>query len=352
MTPCGKALRVRQDGRMRESKEAYPAVDGVDIAHLQLDALGLEMHVATAGPAGGPVVLLLHGFPELWFSWRNQIPALAEAGYRVIAPDLRGYGRTDAPTNVASYTLLHIAGDLVGLLRAVGAPTCVAVGQDWGSPAATTLALCRPDLVRGIALLSTPYTPRTNIDFLADLSARLGPENYQVFFQEPGVAESMFETDVRATVIASLLTISGDAPSVHTTRDMERSAGVPDASGELPSWLNETAVDYLTSEFSRTGYRGALNWYRNHERNWELMPAWHETPIMAPAMFIGGDRDPVLNWPGFRQHVASLAERLMPGLVRNVILDGCGHWVPQERPYETNQLLLEFLDGLQPDKVA
>lgn len=142
--------------------------------------------------------------------------------------------------------------------------------------------------MRGIALLSTPYSPRTDIDFLADLTDRLGPDNYQVFFQEPGVAESMFETDVRATVIGSLIAVSGDAPSVHTTRDMERSAEMPDAGGELPSWLSQAAVDYLTSEFGRTGYRGALNWYRNHERNWQLMAAWHEAPIMAPAMFVLG----------------------------------------------------------------
>ncbi|MFZ0667892.1 MAG: alpha/beta hydrolase [Acidimicrobiales bacterium] len=332
---------------MTEGLEDYPKVDGADITHLQLDALGLQMHVATAGPSDGPVILLLHGFPELWFSWRNQIPALAGAGYRVLVPDLRGYGRTGAPPDVASYTLLHISGDLVGLLQAVDSRTCVVVGQDWGSPAATTLALCRPDLVRGIVLSSTPYSPRTEVDFLTDLTARLGPDNYQSFFQEPGVAESVFDADVRAMVVASLLAVSGDAPSVHTTTDIEHSAAVPDTSGDLPHWLSETAVDYLTSEFERTGYRGALNWYRNHQRNWELMASWHEAPIDAPSMFIGGDRDPVLNWPGFRRHVETLSERLMPRLERNVILDGCGHWIPQERPDEMNGLLLEFLDGLQ-----
>lgn len=329
-----------------DSPEILVSTDEIPVSHLQVDAFGLDMHVVTAGPPDGPTVLLLHGFPELWCSWRHQIPALARAGYRVLAPDLRGYGRTGAPAEVADYTLLHIAGDLVGLLEAFGAQSCVAIGQDWGSPAATTLALCRPDLVRAIALVSTPYSPRTDVDFLTDLTARLGPDNYQAFFQEPGVAESVFEADVRSTVIGSLLAVSGEAPTVHTTSDIEPSRAVPETTRELPEWLPESVVDYMTSEFTRTGYRGALNWYRNHERNWELMAAWHEAPIVAPSIFIGGDRDPVLNWPGFREHVDTLADRLMPGLVRNVVLDGCGHWIPQERPYETNELLLEFLGGL------
>lgn len=332
---------------MKEDSQRYPAIDGLEVSHHQIDALGLDMHVASAGPPDGPVVLLLHGFPELWFSWRHQIPVLAEAGYRVVSPDLRGYGRTGSPRAVSSYTLLHIAGDLVGLLRSVGAERCVAVGQDWGSPAATSLALCRPDLVQGIALLSTPYTPRTDVDFLKELSSRLGPDNYQVFFQEPGVAETMFEADVRSTVIRSLLAVSGDAPSVHSTKDMEWSPSLSGPDGDLPFWLSEQVVDYFTSEFTRTGYRGALNWYRNHERNWELMAAWHQAPITAPALFIGGERDPVLNWPGFLERVDALADRLMPALVNTVILEGCGHWIPQERPDETNQLLLEFIDGLQ-----
>jgi pimeloyl-ACP methyl ester carboxylesterase len=306
------------------------------------------MHVALDGPDDGLAVLLLHGFPELWYSWRHQIPVLADAGFRVLAPDLRGYGRTSAPPEPELYTQLHISGDLVGLLARLAVESCVVVGQDWGSPAATTLALCRPDLVRGLALLSTPYVPRGDVDFLTDLSARLGPDHYQMFFQDPGVAEAVLEADVRATVIASLLAVSGDAASVHSTAGFDPSAPMRGAGNAgLPAWLSEDDVDYYTTEFTRTGYRGALNWYRNHQRNWELMAAWHEAPIPTPSLFVGGDRDPVLNWPGFREHVDSMAERLMPGLMKSVVLDGCGHWIPQERPEETNLLLLQFLDALQ-----
>jgi pimeloyl-ACP methyl ester carboxylesterase len=326
---------------------SYPELAGPAVVHHQLDAFGLEMHVAQAGPDSGPVVLLLHGFPELWYSWRHQIPELADAGYCVLAPDLRGYGHSAAPADPALYTLLHIAGDLVGLLAAFEEQRCVVVGQDWGSPAATTLALCRPDLVQGIALLSTPYSPRGPVDFLTDLTARLGVDNYQRFFQEPGLAESVFEADVQATVIGSLLAISGDAAEVHSTTDLDMDAPMPSGGLQaLPPWLSQFDVEYYVAEFTRTGYRGALNWYRNHARNWELMAAWHEAPIRAPSIFVGGDKDPVLNWPGFRKHAESLGDRLMPGMTRNVVLAGCGHWIPQERPAETNQLLLEFLDDL------
>ena len=317
----------------------------MDIIHRIIRTNGIDMHVAEAGE--GPLVLLLHGFPELWYSFRHQLGVLAEAGFRAVAPDLRGYGATDAPAAVHDYTLMHLAGDIVGLVRALNADTAVLVGQDWGSPVATSTALFRPDLVRGLVMLSTPYFPRGETDFLSELTAQLGPDNYQVFFQEPGVAESALETDVRATVLGSLLGVSGDVAEVHTTAEVGSAVLMPDYSDRvLPQWLSEVDVDYYTTEFSRTGYRGALNWYRNHRRNWEYMSAWHQAPIRVPAMFVGGDRDPVLNWPRTRALVDNLGDHLIPDLRTSVVLEGCGHWIPQERPNETNDLLLEFLGGL------
>ena len=316
----------------------------MDITHRTIHTNGIEMHVAEAGE--GPLVLLLHGFPELWYSFRHQLGALAAAGYRAVAPDLRGYGTTDAPSAVHEYTLLHLAGDIVGQLRALEEDSAVVVGQDWGSPLATTVALFRPDLVRGLAMLSTPYFPRGDTDFLSELTAKLGPDNYQVFFQEPGLAEAAFEANVRVTVLGALLGISGEAAEVHTTAEVDGTT-MPDHSDKvLPGWLSEADVDYYTVEFSRTGYRGALNWYRNHRQNWEYMAAWHQAPIKVPAMFVGGDRDPVLNWPGTRALVDTLGHRLIPDLRASVVLAGCGHWIPQERPAETNDLLLEFLSRL------
>jgi pimeloyl-ACP methyl ester carboxylesterase len=307
-------------------------------------ANGLNMHIAEAGT--GPLVLLLHGFPELWHSFRRQLAVLADAGYHAVAPDQRGYGRTDAPPEVAKYTLLHLTGDMVGLISALGYDRTVVVGQDWGSPVATSVALLRPDLVRGVVLLSTPYTPRDDVDFLTDLTARLGPDNYQTFFQEPGVAEPLLEADVRATVIGALVGVSGDAPEVHTTAGVTARSPRPEIADALPQWLTEEDVDYLTAEFTRTGYRGALNWYRNHQANWELMAAWHQAPVVQPSLFVGGDRDPVLNWPGFRELAAHLGDRFMPNLTGNVVLPGCGHWLQLERPEEVNRLLLDFVTAL------
>jgi pimeloyl-ACP methyl ester carboxylesterase len=282
----------------------------MDVVHRTIRINGIDMHVAEAGE--GPLVLLLHGFPELWYSFRHQLGALAHAGYRTVAPDQRGYGATDAPAAVHDYTLMHLAGDIVGLLHALGEDSAVVVGQDWGSPVATTLALFRPDLVRGLVMLRTPYFPRGDTDFLSELTAQLGPDNYQVFFQEPGMAEAALEADVRATVLGSLLGISGEAAEVHTTTEVDGTTAMPDHSDTvLPGWLSEEDVDYYTAEFSRTGYRGALNWYRNHRQNWEYMSAWHQAPIRVPAMFVGGDRDPVLNWPGTRGLVDTLGDRLV-----------------------------------------
>jgi pimeloyl-ACP methyl ester carboxylesterase len=317
----------------------------MDVIHRTIRTNGINMHVAEARE--GPLVLLLHGFPELWYSFRHQLRALAEAGYRAVAPDQRGYGATDAPSAVNQYTLMHLAGDIVGLFDALDEDSAVVVGQDWGSPVATTLALFRPDLVRGLVMLSTPYFPRGDTDFLSELTAQLGPDNYQVFFQEPGVAEAALEADVRATVLGALLAISGEVAEVHTTTEVGGATVMPDYSDKvLPGWLSEADVDYYTAEFSRTGYRGALNWYRNHRQNWEYMSAWHQAPIKVPALFVGGDRDPVLNWPRTRVQVDALGDRLIPDLRASVILDGCGHWIPQERASETNNLLLEFLVGL------
>jgi pimeloyl-ACP methyl ester carboxylesterase len=303
------------------------------------------MHIAEEGE--GPLVLLCHGFPESWYSYRHQLEALAAAGYHAVAPDQRGYGQTDAPEDVRRYSLLHLAGDLVGLVEALGGGRCVVVGHDWGSPVASTMGLLRPDMVRGVALLSVPYLPRGDVDQLTALTALLGPNNYQMFFQEPGVAEAALEVDVRVTVRSTLIGGSGDAPEVNTLSDVSGGdlfSNVADA--PLPEWLTSEDIDYFTAEFERTGFRGGLNWYRNSQLNWELMGAWHNVPLLAPSLFVGGDRDLVLNWPGFRGLVGALREISMPNLTKAVVLEGCGHWTQQERPSEVNELLLEFLARL------
>ena len=303
------------------------------------------MHVAEAGE--GPLVLLLHGFPELWYSYRHQLEALAAAGYHAVAPDQRGYGGTDAPDEIHQYSMLHLAGDVVGLLEALGEGRAVVVGHDWGSPVASSVGVFRPDLVRGVALLSVPYLPRGNTDTLTSLTELLGPDNYQAYFQEPGVAEAALEADVRASVVGTLIGASGDAPEINTLSDVSGGYTFPDVSGvPLPPWLTAADVDYFTGEFQRTGYRGGLNWYRTSRLNWEYTAPWHDAPLLPPSLYVGGDRDLVLNWPGFRDLVGMLKELSMPNLTKAVVLEGCGHWTQQERPGEVNELLVEFLSGL------
>ncbi|HVA71005.1 MAG TPA: alpha/beta hydrolase [Acidimicrobiales bacterium] len=315
------------------------------ITHRSVETNGISLHIAEAGE--GPLVVLLHGFPELWYSYRHQLEALADAGYHAVAPDQRGYGRSEAPEEIGRYSLLHLAGDVVGLIAALGEGRCVVVGHDWGSPVASTVGLFRPDLVKGVALLSVPYVPRGDMDMLSGLTARLGPDNYQLFFQEPGVAEAALGADVRATMISTLVGLSVGAFSVSTLGGGESIASSPGASdAALPKWLTEEDVDYFTGEFQRTGFRGGLNWYRNSLANWELMAPWHHAPLLAPSLYVGGDKDPVVNWPGFREFIAVLGETTMPNLTKSVILEGCGHWTQQERPDEVNGLLLEFLAGI------
>jgi pimeloyl-ACP methyl ester carboxylesterase len=315
------------------------------ITHRNIEANGINIHVAEAGD--GPLVLLLHGFPELWYSYRHQLLALAEAGYHAVAPDMRGYGRTDSPADISQYAMPRLAGDVMGIVNALGGERFVVVGHDWGSPVASNVALFRPDLVRGVVLLSVPYLPRGDADVLTMLIGALGPDNYQVFFQEPGVAEKAFEADVKASVISFLIGLSGDVPEINLMDKVDPAQPWGDYTSQaLPAWLTEEDIDYYASEFRRTGYAGGLNWYRTSRLNWELMAAWHNAPLTAPSLFVAGQKDLVVNWPVVKEVVPVLREFSTPNLTKSVLIEGCGHWVQQERPSQVNELLIEFLAGL------
>lgn len=316
----------------------------METTHRFAETNGIRMHLTEAG--SGPLVVLLHGFPELGHSYRHQITALAEAGYHAVAPDLRGYGRTDVPTDPLRYTQLHLAGDVAGVVRALGATQAVVVGHDWGSPLAANLALFRPDLVRGVALLSVPYAPRSSTDILTALEQALGPHNYQSYFQTDAAQEEL-EADVRRTMHATLVGLSGDNPDRGSSTVEGWRAMMGDLPDGLPSWLGEEDLDLYTTRFEATGFLGALNWYRVSGTNWELLAPWHHAPLLPPTLFVGGDRDPVLDWPGMRDHVDGM-RAVVPNLTKAEILPGCGHWTQQERPDEVNALLLEFLAELPP----
>ena len=290
---------------------------------------------------------MLHGFPESWYSWRHQLSSLAAAGFHVVAPDLRGYGGTDAPSDPGLYTQLHLAGDVVGLLDALGEGPAVVVGHDWGAPLAWNTSLFRPDLVRGVVGLSVPYVPRGDTDVLTTLSQLLGESNYQAYFQELGVAEAALEADPERFLRRIVYALSGDNPDptdLSFPPGSDFVAGLAEPPGPT-AWFDTDDLAFYTGEFTRTGFRGPLNWYRTSLANHELLAPFHGAPIRVPALYVGGERDVVVNWPGIRD-VIGIMTLFVPHLTKAVLLDGCGHWTQQERPEEVDALLLEFLAGL------
>jgi pimeloyl-ACP methyl ester carboxylesterase len=312
-----------------------------DIIHRTIDTNGIKMHIAEAGQ--GPLVLLLHGFPELWYSWRHQLPVLAEAGYHAVAPDVRGYGRTDAPAAVESYTMLNHTADAVGVLDALSEKTAVVVGHDWGAPMAWHCALLYPERFPAIVALSVPHMPRGPAAPI-QLMKQAFANNffYILYFQEPGLAEAELEADVRRSMRLVLYNASGDAPQGAALSQKPKEAKLLNGMREperLPSWLTDADLDYYTSEFKRTGFRGGLNRYRNMDHDWEELPQLANAKVQQPALFITGDRDLVLAFSSIDAMKASV-----PNLRKVLTLAGCGHWTQQERPAEVNAALIEFLE--------
>lgn len=323
-----------------------------NLKHYIVESNSIRIHVAEQGE--GPVVLFCHGFPETWYSWRHQLPALAQAGFRAVAPDMRGYGETESPAAVDQYTLLHMVGDMVGLLDALGVEKAVIVGHDWGAPVAWHAALLRPDRFRGVVGLSVPFLPLGQVYTSPQLPETTDAVFYQAYFQTPGVAEAELAQDIRATVRSLLYTVSGDFPVPQVVQGIPGVGMVPKQGGllsttinpaSLPPWVSEADANVYVEQFSKSGYRGGLSWYRNIDRNRELLSAFNGLKINVPALYAAGDRDLVLAFHGMDSAIAALP-RNVPLLERTVLLPGCGHWTQQERPMEVNAALLEFLKAI------
>jgi pimeloyl-ACP methyl ester carboxylesterase len=321
-------------------------MDPTTVAHRFVETNGIRMHLAEAG--AGPLVLLLHGFPESWYSWRHQLSALAEAGFHAVAPDQRGYGQTDRPRAIDAYSMFHLVGDVIGVLNALGEERAVVVGHDWGGPVAWNTALFRPDRVRGVVGLSVPFRPRGDRPPLSVLRDAAGESFYQIYFQKPGVAEGEMERDVRATLRMALYAASGQNPTVPDmiARPGQGFMGAVSVPERLPDWIDDADVEFYTRQFERTGFAGGLNWYRNIDRNWELTAPWAGAQVTVPALYVVGDRDVVYHFPGGGPQMVSNLKRFVPNLTQAVVLEGCGHWTQQERPDEVNRLLIEFLRAL------
>src|SRR5262249_31329228 len=271
-----------------------------------------------------------------------------------VAPDMRGYGATDAPDAIDRYTLLHLVGDVMGILDALGAETAVLVGHDWGAPVAWHTALLRPDRVRGVVGLSVPYRPRGGAPPTSVMPQTDDAMFYQLYFQTPGVAEAELERDVRGTLCRLLYSFSGEGfPSISVRSQfggamVAKKGGVLDgtvAPEMLPGWISEADIDVFAGEFSHAGFRGGLNWYRNIDRNWELLAPYAAARVMVPALYVAGDRDLVVRFRGMDQLLPNLA-KFVPQLRRTIILPGCGHWTQQERANEVNAAIIEFLRSL------
>jgi pimeloyl-ACP methyl ester carboxylesterase len=304
---------------------------------------GIRMHCVEQG--SGPLVVLLHGFPESWHSWRHQLGALAEAGFHAVAPDMRGYGRTDAPETLEAYDIFQLTGDVVGLVNALGEESAVIVGHDWGALVTAYAALFRPDLFRAVALLSVPYAPRGRENH-SEWEQRKYPGKvfYQAALRSPG-SNQFLMSDIRSSLLKGLYSLSGEAEEQDRwspVRDpaTRGNAGPP----KMPSWLTEEDLDFLVAEYKHATFTGGLNYYRNMDRNWALTPFLDGAKILQPTLFIAGDRDPVIDF--LRSAYDNLAVNV-PNLKKNVLLPGVGHWTQQERPADVNRLLIEFLRALQ-----
>lgn len=314
-----------------------------EITHRLVSSPAGRIHLVEQGR--GPLVLLVHGFPESWYSWRHQLPVLA-AGYRAVAIDVRGYGRSSKPVDSAAYRMLDLVADNVAVVHALGEESAVVVGHDWGAAIAANSALLRPEVFRAVGLFSVPYTPRGG-PRPTDALARMGgdEEFYVSYFQEPGRAEAEIETDVRGWLAGFYAALSADtmpAPGAPDPHFVGRGGTLRDRfpTGRLPAWLGDGDLDVYAGEFERTGMTGALNRYRNMDRDWEDLAALDGAPITQPSLFIGGTLDASTTW---------LADAItaypvtLPGLVSSHLLEGCGHWIQQEHPEDVNRLLTDWL---------
>lgn len=314
--------------------------------HKFVQVNGIRMHYVEAGQ--GPLVLLLHGFPLLWYSWRKQIPALAAAGYRVVVPDQRGYGQTEAPEAVRAYNVTELVGDITALVAALGETQAAVVGWDWGSGIAQYCSLMRPDIFRATILVSNPYMPRLPVH-PAQIWKKLGNGRvfYQEYFQTPGLAEREMAQDAKAFMSSALYMLSADA----APGDEWAFTFAPDASmldslkqpKKLPAWLTQADLDYYAGEYSRSGFVGPLNWYRNLEFDWEITSYLAGAKLVQPSLFIAGDEDPGIKWG---KAAYEQLETNMPNLRGKALIPHAAHMAPEEQPEKFNAVLVAFLNGL------
>lgn len=340
----GSLVFAQQGGQNMNSTSP---VEGVSFRFIE--ANGLKLRIAEAGDSG-PLILLAHGWPESWYSWRHQLTALADAGYRVVAPDMRGYGETDKPADVDDYDVVHLAADMVGILDALGEETAIMVGHDWGAIVAWNTVLMHPTRFSALIAMSVPYGGRASQSPLESWQAAFGDNFYYILYHnEPGgIAEAEYDSDPRG-LLSRLYLSPGSPREAPTITDPKRSAGGwigrLGAAVELPDWLTQDDLDYIVAQFEQAGFRGGVNYYRNFHRNWEITEHLDGVKIEVPTLFIAGERDVVIAG-ATQQALTNSMSRVVDDLRGVILIPEIGHWVQQEAPTETNAAMLEFLKNL------
>ncbi|KZV39002.1 bifunctional epoxide hydrolase 2-like [Dorcoceras hygrometricum] len=315
------------------------------IQHKTVRVNGINMHIAEKGE--GPVVLFLHGFPELWYTWRHQLAAFAALGYRAVAPDLRGFGDTDAPEEVCSYSCLHIVGDIVELieylLRGGGGDQVFVVAHDWGAMMGWYLCLFRPDLVKGFVSLTVPFRPRhPKMKPVEAMRAFFGEEYYMCRFQEPGKIESEIAKYGAEAVIKKILSDRKPGPP---KLPKENPFGSDIDQIKLPCWFKEEDLKYYATKYEQKGFTGALNYYRALDLNWELTAAWSGAKVRVPVKFIVGDVDMVYTTPGVKEYIHDGGgfKKDVPLLEDCIVMENTGHFINQERAQEIDAHIHDFI---------
>ncbi|XP_015889890.2 uncharacterized protein LOC107424564 isoform X2 [Ziziphus jujuba] len=315
-----------------------------DVNHQRIKTNGIWIHVAQKGT--GPLVLLLHGFPELWYSWRHQINFLADHGYHVVAPDLRGYGDSDSPISASSYTVFHIVGDLIGLIDHFGEEKAFIVGSDWGAIVGWRISLFRPDRVRGLVSLSVPYSPRSPSPSTKSFKQKFGDGCHIIQFQEPGRAERAFARYDYLTVMKKFMLVTDQVFLAPPDMEMIDYLETP---WSLPSWITEEELQVFAEKYEESGFTGPLNYYRAMDLNWELLAPWQDAKIVVPTKYIVGDRDIGFEVFGTKDYVNSdVFKSFVPNLEVVIIPDG-HHFIQQEKPQQISEEILSFLSKQSVD---
>ncbi|CAL5337884.1 unnamed protein product [Camellia sinensis] len=330
---------------MRNTTNTLLEMEGIE--HKMISVNGINMHIAEKGK--GPMVLFLHGFPELWYSWRHQILYMAAQGYRAVAPDLRGYGDTTGPpvNDFTKFTILHVLGDIMALLDKIAPDEdkVFVVGHDWGAYIAWYLCLFRPDRVKAMVNLSVHFLPRSpTMNFVDIFRGLYGDDHYIYRFQVPGEIEAEFAQIGVRRVVKKFLTYRDPAPFLFPKGKGFGDGNSPDTQVILPSWLSEEDVDYYASKFEKNGFTGGINYYRVIHQNWELTAPWTGSQVKVPAKFVVGDLDLVYNIPGAKEYIHNGEfKKDVPLLEEVVVMEGVAHFLNQEKPEEINKHILEFI---------